>query len=171
MAKTRKEKEKILKELIEEFKNSPPFMFVDFFNLDSFSFFNFRNLLKEKQTKVKVIKKTLAKILMDKLNIALNPRDLEGSLALIWSEERDLLDFLKEVYRFSEKNENLKIVAGFYEGRVLNKEDLKELAMLPSKEELFSKVVLAVKAPVFGLVYDLKNFYQKLVFVLGNIKK
>jgi len=171
MAKTRKEKEKILKELIKEFENSPSFIFVNFFNLDSSSFFNLRNLLKEKQTKVKVIKKTLAKILMDKLKVALNPRNFEGSLALIWSKEKDLLEFLKEVYKFSEKNENLKIVAGFYEGKILNKEDLKELAKLPSKEELFSKVVLAVKAPIFGLVYDFKNFYQKLVFVLGNIKK
>jgi len=171
MAKTRKEKEKILKELIEELKNSSDFIFVDFFGLDSATFFNFRNLLKEKQTKVKVVKKTLAKILMNRLKINLDPKSFEGSLALVYSKEKDLLEFLKTIYKFSKENENLKIVAGFYENKVLDKDQLKELAKLPSKEEIFSKVVFLSKAPIFGLVWELKYLYQGLVRVLASIKK
>ena len=171
MAKTRKEKEKILNECYQQLKASPNFVFINFFGLDSPSFFNLRNLLKEKGAKVKVIKKTLAKILMDKLRIPLNPREFEGSIALVWSEEQNFLSFLKEIEKFSKENENLKLIAGFFENKTLNQEELKELAKLPSKEELLSKVVFKMETPIFGLVFSLKSLHQKLVFLLANIKK
>ncbi len=171
MAKLRKEKEKILNSLLEELKSSRNFLYFNFFGLNSSQFFKLRFLLRKKGAKIKAIKKTLARILMEKLGIDLNPQKLEGSLALVSASEKDFLEVLKTIDKFKKEAQNLEVLAGFYQETLLDKKELIELAKLPSREELYLKVVTILKAPVFGMVWSLKNLPQRLVWALREIKK
>ena len=57
--KTRKEKEKIVKDLVEKFKRTKGYLLVSLLNLNSYQQVKIKNLLKENNSLFQVVKKTL----------------------------------------------------------------------------------------------------------------
>jgi large subunit ribosomal protein L10 len=52
--------------------------------------------------------------------------------------------------RFRKTNDKLVLKAGSYAGKVLDKAGVQALASIPSREELLSKLLYVMKAPVTG---------------------
>ena len=67
MAKSRDEKQKIIKDLEKEIKKQKSMVLVDFSNLDSKSLFDLRERLEESNCLLKVTKKTLLEKTFEKL--------------------------------------------------------------------------------------------------------
>ena len=70
-----------------------------------------------------------------------------------------------KIYVLSKKNEKLVIVGGVYGDMILDAEAVKELAMLPSLDELRSKIIGLIQAPATKIACVLQTPAQLMVGV------
>jgi large subunit ribosomal protein L10 len=80
---------------------------------------------------------------------------------------------LKALVEFAKSNELEKptIKAGYLGKDVLSLDKVKQLAALPSKNELIAKLLYVIKAPATGLVNVLSAPTRNLVYALAAIKE
>ena len=69
---------------------------------------------------------------------------------LIYSVSADPVAAAKILSDFAKTNDKLVLKAGSYAGKVLDKAGVQALASVPSREELLSKLLYVMKAPVTG---------------------
>lgn len=69
---------------------------------------------------------------------------------LIYSISTDPVEAAKVLSDFAKTNDKLGIKGGSYAGKVLDKAGVQALASIPSREELLSKLLYVMKAPVTG---------------------
>ena len=71
----------------------------------------------------------------------------------------------------SDNLEGLEVKAGILEHRMIKLDQVKALAVLPSKEELIARVVGSIRAPLAGLVNVCQGNQRALLTVLNQIKQ
>ena len=71
---------------------------------------------------------------------------------LIYSISADPVAVAKVLNDFAKTNDKLVLKAGSYAGKVLDKAGVQALASIPSREELLSKLLYVMQAPVAGFV-------------------
>ena len=71
---------------------------------------------------------------------------------LIYSVSADPVAAAKVLSDFAKTNDKLVLKAGSYAGNVLDKAGVQALASVPSREELLSKLLYVMQAPVAGFV-------------------
>jgi large subunit ribosomal protein L10 len=94
---------------------------------------------------------------------------LEGPCGIIWTKG-DPVGVAKVIFNFAKENEGLKIKGGILKNRVLSSEEVKQLALLPSREVLYGQLTQLLKAPVYQLLLTLKEVPRRLIWVLSSIK-
>jgi len=169
MPKTKEQKKEILKKLKENFDKQKSMVFSSYQGLKAADIFNFRRVLKQAGCNIVVAKKTLFNLALKEKKIDFDAKNLEGQIALIFGFEDEVTP-AKLAYKFSKEKENLKILAGFFENKIINKEEVLALAQIPSKQELLSKVVGCIASPISGLVNVLQGNIRNLVYALSQIK-
>ncbi len=169
MPKTREQKQKIMEELSEDFKKQKSVVFVGYQRLKIKDMNELRKKVKNNDAKLEAVKKTLLNIVAKKGGFDLK-ENLPGQVALVFGFG-DAMKPIKEVYTLSQKNENLKILAGIFEGKFIEGEKVIALAQLPGRKELLARLVGSIASPISGLVNVLQGNLRSLVLVLSNIKK
>ena len=74
---------------------------------------------------------------------------------LIYSMSTDPVAAAKVLNDFAKGNDKLVLKAGVYAGKLLDKAGVQALASIPSREELLSKLLGVMKAPVAGFAVAL----------------
>jgi large subunit ribosomal protein L10 len=170
MAKTKEQKKTNLKELKESIKKQKVIVFVDFSGLKVNDMFDLRRKLKEVEGELKVAKKTLINLVFKESGLKSDIKQLKGEIALVFGY-KDEISPAKAVYEISKKNQNLKILGGFFENEFKGAEDFIALAQLSSKEELLARVTGTISAPVTNFVRALQYNIKGLIYTLSAIKK
>jgi large subunit ribosomal protein L10 len=170
MPKTKDQKKEDVKKLKDNIDKQKSMVFAAYEGLKAADMFNLRKILKEADCKIVVSKKTLLDIAFKDKNIDFKTKDLTGQIALVFSFE-DEISAPKMSYKFSKGNENLKILGGFFENKVIDAQSVIALAQIPSREELLAKVVGSISSPVSGFVNVLQGNIRNLVYALSAIKK
>jgi len=127
-----------------------------------------RRKLRQSNIEYKVTKKNLIKLALAKTKQEIDISGFNGSLALTFSYD-DPIAPAKILDNFSKEHETFKILSGIMEDKVLTMEDIKELAKIPSKNELLANLINSIKGPVKGLVNVLGGNIRNLVGVLNAI--
>jgi large subunit ribosomal protein L10 len=164
MAITKEQKEQILKDLIEDFKNAKTIVFADCKGLTVKEFENLRKLLRDKGVGCRVAKKTLMNLAAKEAGVpGVDTKVLEGSIVAMFSFE-DEIDGARIAYNFSKDHEVFTIRGGVAEGAAHDERYIVSLAQLPTKEELVAKLVGSMKSPISGMHGVLngviRGFYQ-----------
>jgi len=169
---TKKQKQEILQDLKEKIKEQKTIIFVDFKGLKVKDVFDFRRKLRKADSLFKVSKKTLFRIALKDLDSALPDKidKMEGQIGLIFGF-KDEISAAKVAYNFAKTKENLKILGGFFEGKIIDKEMVAELAQIPGREELLGRLVGGIAAPITNFVCVLQGNIKGLICVLSAIKK
>jgi large subunit ribosomal protein L10 len=94
---------------------------------------------------------------------------LNVQVAVAYAKE-DPIAPARVIKEFCKENECLEVVGLYFEGEVYNPEKYKELADLPSKEELITKFVVGLNYPMTSLAISLKCTMIKFVNVLNDLK-
>lgn len=172
MPKTRLQKQVILRDLSEKVKKSKSIFFAKFSGLGVKENEDLRRQLDAEQSEYYVAKKTLLKIAMKDMNVeGLDVRDLDGQLAAIFGYEDQVIP-AKIVDKFREKNEGkIEFVGGVLDNRFYGASEVVALAKLPSKTELYAKMVGSLNAPISGFVNVLAGNLRSLVCVLKAIEE
>jgi len=170
MPQTKEQKKNTLGKITESFDKQKSMVFVNYKGLKASDLFNLRKALKNAGCKIIVAKKTLLDIALKDKKINFNIKDLEGQIALIFGFE-DEISPVKTSYNFSKQNENLKILAGYFENNVIDSNEVIALAQIPSRQELLAKVVSSIFSPVSGFVNVLQGNIRSLVYTISQIKQ
>lgn len=167
---SKEKKRETIKDLSDKLSRQKMVVFFDYTGLKVSQFQELRSQLREQGIDCQAVKKSLIDLSLGKANLKDGKiKDLPGQLALALGYEDEVLS-AKVLYDFSKKNEDLKILAGFVNGKYLENEAILDLAKLPSKQELLAKLVGSVGSPLSGLVNVLEGNLRKLFFVLKNIE-
>lgn len=172
MPKTRKQKEEIIKNLIEKLDRSKSIVFTNYQGLTVAEMQELRSKMQKHNIDYNVVKNTLLKIAMGKSSLAEIKDQLSysGSYALAFNY-KDEVSAAKILYNFSEEHESLKIICGILDKKLLSKDEMISLAKLPNKEELLIRVLSIVAQPVSGLVNVLAAKIRSLILVIAAIEK
>src|ERR1700736_5211116 len=103
---------------------------------------------REQQVYLRVLKNTLARRAVEGTPFAPLAEQMTGPL--IYGISEDAIAAAKVVNDFSKSNDKLIIKAGAFEGSVMDKAGVQALATIPSREELLSKLLYVMQAPVAG---------------------
>ncbi len=106
-----------------------------------------------------VLKNTLARRAVEGTSFAGLADQMVGPLVYAVSE--DPVAAAKVLNQFAKKDEKIVIKAGSYNGEVLNTAQVVELASIPSREELLSKLLFVMQAPVSGFARALAALAEK----------
>jgi large subunit ribosomal protein L10 len=170
MAVTREQKKEILAGLVDKFAKSKSVVFADYRGLTVSGISELRKRLREKGAECKVAKKTLMRLAAKKNNLPdLADNIMEGPVAATFSYV-DELSGLQVLFKFSKENENLKLLGGIIDGKAVGVAEIAQLAKLPSKNELYAKLLGSMNAPVSGFVGVLSNLLSGFVRVVNAYK-
>ncbi len=174
MAKSKEQKREILKALAGKVDRAKSVVFTQFNALGVKDNEILRNKLKESGSEYLVAKKTLLDIAFKDQNIEnLNIKGFEGRVAAVFGYEDEVApakivsDFRKD----NEKEENINFLGGILEGKYLLAEQIEALSKIPSRQELYAKLVGSINAPVSGFVNVLAGNLRSLVNVLKAIEE
>jgi len=168
MAKTRSQKEEQLVRLNDQF-GSKKAVFVDYQGLSVKEIENLRNSLEEKGVKFVVVKNTLAKIALKNAGIEVADELLKKPVAVAFAD--DEVTPSKEIKNFAKLHEKLEILGGVIEKAYVPALTIEALALLPSREELYAKVVGSIAAPISGMVNVLAGNIRGLINVLSQYQE
>ncbi|MBT4349519.1 50S ribosomal protein L10 [bacterium] len=169
MPKTKEQKKEALKSIQDKLNDSKSVVFSSDNGLGVKTAEDLRKELKKVGGEYLVVKKTLLKKVLAEMEGSDQINDLSGSVALSFSYD-DEVAAASVLNKFSKGNETLSIGGGILENKLILPEMVKRLATLPSKEELLSKVVGSLQAPISGMVNVLHGNLRNLVGVLSAIK-
>ncbi len=167
-------KSQTIDKLQEKLSKAKSLVFVDYSHLSVPQQQELRNKIKETGGEFTVAKNTLFKLALK--TIAGLPREfvkaefLRGPTATLFSFKDEIAP-IKALVEFSEEFEVPKVKMGFFEGKLIEKEEILALAKIPSRDELLAKLVYLLNSPLSGLVSVLSADMRKLVFILTHIKK
>lgn len=157
-------KVKTVTNLKEKIKKAKSLVFVDYKDLTHQQLEELRRNLGQK-AELTITKNTLLKIALDKKDL-----DLTGPTGVIFNYE-DEISPLSEMRKFIQKYQLPKIKFGIFDGQLYEEQEVIRLSALPGKEVLLSQVISGIRAPLTSLVYCLNGNLEKLLLILGEIKK
>lgn len=170
MPKSKQQKQTILQKIGENLKLSNSLLFVDYKGLKVKELLLLRKQLKELGAKLQVAKKTLLKKALQEKGIDMDLKGMEGQIAAIFAFE-DAFSPAKSVAAFAKTAEALKILGGYIENQVRGADTMKEIASLPSKEELLGKLVGSIASPMSGFLNVITGNIKGLVYILAQRAK
>lgn len=95
---------------------------------------------------------------------------LAGPTALVYTSG-DPVPVAKALTEYIKKVKKTTIKGGILEGKKVSGEDISNIASLPSREQLISKMLGSLNAPAQNLVYALTGVSRNLVYVLDAVGK
>ena len=166
---TKKQKEQVIEDLTDRIKRQKVLVFTDFSGLKVSETRDLRKKLREAGMEYKVAKKTLIKLALEKAKKVADIMQFKSSVALVFGYNDPIMP-AKIISGFSKEHNKLKVLGGLMEDKVLTVEEIKELAKIPSREELLAKLVWSIKSPVSGLVNVLSGNIRNLIGILTALQ-
>jgi large subunit ribosomal protein L10 len=113
--------------------------------------FALRKAIKEVGGDYQVVKNTIAEKASEGLDHAPALKGLVGMNSVAWTQG-DVVALAKTLTKYAKDNPAFTFKAGVVEGRVIDIKAVNELANLPSKEEIYAKLLWCIQAPAQQLV-------------------
>jgi len=169
MPKSKQQKVQAVESLTGGLKNSKGAVFANFSGLKVSDFEALRKTARQQDVKVLVAKKTLVKRVFDDLGFSADPKAFDGGIVTLSGQ--DEISAAKIVSEFAKTHEMVRVYGGILEGNFIDANGVKNLANLPTKQQLLGQLVGTLNAPVSGFVNVLAGNLRNLVGVLNNIKE
>lgn len=171
MPKTKQQKQEIGRDLKERLAKAKSVVFTNFNALTVKENENLRNELVKQGSEYYAAKKTILARTLSEANIEVNARDFGGQVAATFGYEDEVAP-AKVLAKFvKDYDGRVTFLGGILEGKFIDAASVTALATLPSKEELYAKIVGSINAPVSGFVNVLAANLRGLVGVLSAIQK
>ncbi len=172
MPKSKEQKQEILRDLAHKAERAKSVVFMKFSHLGVKENEELRKELKKEEGEYYVAKKTLMDLAFKDLKIeGLDVKGFEGQVAVVFGYQDEVAP-AKAVDSFRnklEEKDKVEFLGGILENKYIDAGKVKELAGLPSKQELYAKVVGSMNAPISGFVNALAGNLKNLVYVLKAV--
>lgn len=145
-------------EIAEVLKNATTGVLVDYRGLTVEEDTKLRNDLRAAGVNYFVVKNTLLRLAAKESGIEGLDDILHGPTALAVSD--DAVAPAKVLADFAKNNEKMQLKSGFMDGRVLEMDELMQLAKTPNKETLIAKMLGSLNSPISGLARLLNTIVE-----------
>jgi large subunit ribosomal protein L10 len=166
MAVTKAKKAEQIEKLNSQLQNASS-MIVGSFSKLTAKDYELRKTVRSAGGTYKVVKNTLAKRASEGTRVAEALKGLKGVSSIAYTDG-DPVALAKALNKYVEDNPEFAFKSGILDGKVLSLQEIKALATMPSKEELYSKLLFLMNAPAQRLVTVMSAVGRDLAIVVNQ---
>ena len=126
-----------------------------------------RTALRKKNIRLRVVKNSLAERASKGTKVEEVLKHLSGVTSIAYTTG-DPVALAKALQKYAKDNPELTFKAGVVEGRAVSIKEIEALATMPSKEEIYSKLLFLINAPAQRLVTAMNAVGRNLVVVVNQ---
>lgn len=168
---TLEQKKKIVDELVEKFQKASGVYLVNFETMSVAQTNKFRVVIKEANLEYKVIKNTLLRKALEQVDGIDIPRELMfGQTGLVFAYDDPTVP-AKLIKKFIDENDKPKFKGASLDGQIFDGTKLKEVAALPSKEDMYASIVGSIGAPASGIVGSIAAVIRDIASMIEEVGK
>ena len=167
MAVTKAKKNEQVEKLTEEFQSASPAIVGTFSKLTVEKDFELRKAVRGAGGKYRVVKNTLAERASKGSKVEEALKGLAGVTSVAYTSG-DPVQLAKVLSKHAKDNPEYTFKAGIVDGRVIAIKDIDALANMPSKEEIFAKLLFLMNAPAQRLVTAMNAVGRNLAVVINQ---
>ena len=167
MAVTRAKKVEQVEKLTGDLKNVSSVIVATYTKLTVAKDFELRKALRSSGAKYRVVKNTLAERAAKGTKIEEGLKGLQGVTSIAYTEG-DPVAMAKALTKYAKDNPEFTFKAGVVEGRVITVKEIESLATMPSKEEIYAKLLFMLNAPAQRLATAIGAVGRNLAVVVNQ---
>lgn len=170
MAITKSKKQSLVADLTELLSSAKTTVYAQYNGLTVADVQELRKLAREQGVTIKIVKNRLVRVAMGEIAVYkdTDTTGLTGQLLYAVSDSDEVAP-ASVLDKFAKTHEMLKIQGGFSgEGRNMSEAEIKDLAGLPSKEQLIAEVVAQLLSPVTDTVSGLSGNLHGLLDAIAT---
>nr|WP_236910098.1 50S ribosomal protein L10 [Clostridium sp. Cult3] len=168
--KVLEEKKQIVAEITDKVNKAQGIVLVDYRGLKVEELTELRRNYREAGVDYKVYKNTMMRFAFEEAGFEEFNQYLTGPNAIAFGFE-DPVQAAKITDEFAKKHDKLEIKAGIVDGKIIDVEEVKNLASLPSKEVLIAQALGGLNAPISGFANVLQGTIRNLVYALDAVRE
>lgn len=165
--KSKDDKSKDLEALKKELEQDPTIFVAGYEKMTVSQDFELRKTVRQAGGKYQIVKNNIAAKASEELGSKDVLGDLKGMTSLAYTTG-DPVALAKALTAYAKTNPTFSFKAGFVEGRAVEVKNIQDLANLPSKEELYSKVLFLINATAQRLVTAMSGVGRNLAVVVDQ---
>jgi large subunit ribosomal protein L10 len=167
MAVTRAKKVEQVEKLGKDLQNVSTVIVTTYSKLTVSQDYELRKLLRGSGAKYAVVKNTLAERAAKGTKVEGALKDLSGVTSIAYTEG-DPVALAKALSKYAKDNPEFTFKTGVVEGRVISIKEIESLATMPSKEEIYSKLLFLINAPAQRLVTVMNAVGRDIAVVINQ---
>ena len=155
------QKKQVVSDITEKLRSAKSVVLVEYKGLTVEKATDLRNKCREAGVEYKVYKNTLMRFAFEELGYKDITASLEGpnAIAISFNDEISAAKVTNDFAKTS--NETIVLKAGIADGRVLNADEVKELASVPPREVLLGQLAGVLQGNIRNLAYMLDQISKK----------
>jgi large subunit ribosomal protein L10 len=165
--KKKEDKKKDIDALRQDLEHSQNLFVTGYEKLRVHQDFELRKIVRGAGGKYRVIKNNLADKASEGTAAGQVLGNLRGMTSLAYTEG-DPVALAKALTAYAKTNPSFTFKAGIVEGRVIDVREINDLAALPSKEEIFAKLLYLINAPAQRLAMTINGVGRNLAVVVDQ---
>jgi len=154
----------------KQFENAKVAVVADYRGLSVEEITELRRALQDNQSDLTVTKNTLCKVATKGTNYEVISELMQGPTAIAFGFADEVAS-AKVLAKFIKENKKGEILGAVLDGKVLTADEANKLAKMPSKEELYAKMLGSVNSPASGLVFGINGVMSALVRAIDAVAK
>jgi large subunit ribosomal protein L10 len=167
MAVTKAKKAEQIEKLNSDLQKASSMIVGTFSKLTVAKDFELRKTVRSAGAKYRVVKNTLAARAGEGTKVLEALKALKGVTSIAYTEG-DPVALAKALSKYVEDNPEFSFKAGVLEGRLISTKEIKALATMPSKEEIYSKLLFLINAPAQRLVTAMNALGRDIAVVINQ---
>jgi large subunit ribosomal protein L10 len=167
MAVTRARKVEQVEKLGKDLQNVSTVIVTTYTKLTVPQDYELRKLLRSSGAKYAVVKNTLAERAAKGTKVEEALKGLSGVTSIAYTSG-DPVSLAKALAKYAKDNPEFTFKSGVVEGRVISIKEIESLATMPSKEEIYSKLLFLMNAPAQRLVTVMNAVGRDIAVVINQ---
>jgi large subunit ribosomal protein L10 len=167
MAVTKAKKTDQVQKLGKDLKNVSSMIVATYNKLTVAQDFELRKAVRGTGAKYRVVKNTLAERAAKGTKVEEALKNLTGVTSIAYTEG-DPVALAKALAKYAKDTPEFSFKSGVVDGRVISIKEIESLATLPSKEELYSKLLFLLNSPAQRLATVVNATGRDLAVVIGQ---
>lgn len=167
MAVTKAKKAEQIEKLSQDLQKASSMIVGTFSKLTVSKDFELRKTVRSAGGRYQVVKNTLAKRASEGTKVAEALKGLKGVSSIAYTDG-DPVALAKALSKYVDDNPEFSFKSGILEGKLISTKEIKALASLPSKEEIYAKLLFMMNAPAQRLVTVMNAVGRDLAVVVSQ---